>query len=330
MRTPGGKLIVQSARWARSRIGHGIVVLGYHRLGDPADDPFDLCIAPSDFTEHLAAIARHAQLLTLQEAVRALLSRRMPSRAVVLTFDDGYADTLLTVLPLLERTGSPATVFVTTGWRGRQFWWDELADILLKPPLLPARLELVIRGAQRAWSFAPAHEGTPSVDASGRTRALHSIAGELRGLTAAERDEQLCRLREWSGQQFTIDGQHRSLTAPEIQRLSKSPLIEIGAHTVSHPDLTVLSQAELDGEIAQSRIELAEITGNPVTSFSYPHGRYSDATISGVRRAGLTIACSSRADVVRTGSDPLALPRMWIQPRDGRAFERWLQRWLVN
>ena len=40
----------------------------------------------------------------------------LPDRAVVLTFDDGYADFHSRAMPLLDRYGFTATVFVTTGW----------------------------------------------------------------------------------------------------------------------------------------------------------------------------------------------------------------------
>ena len=104
MRIPGRRVLVQSFRWARSRIHAGVVVLGYHRLGDPTSDPFDLCISPEHFAAHLAVLKRRASIFTLREALQVLTERRLPPRPVVLTFDDGYCDTVNRVLPLLERT----------------------------------------------------------------------------------------------------------------------------------------------------------------------------------------------------------------------------------
>ena len=59
--------------------------------------------------------------------------QQLPTDAVAVTFDDGYVDNLKFAKPRLESAGVPATVFVTTGQIGRagEFWWDELARIVL-------------------------------------------------------------------------------------------------------------------------------------------------------------------------------------------------------
>jgi peptidoglycan/xylan/chitin deacetylase (PgdA/CDA1 family) len=118
------------------------------------------------------------------------------------------------------------------------------------------------------------------------------------------------------------------LTGEEIRSLAASPIIEIGAHTVSHPILPALSHAEQRREVEQGRRVLEDLTGTSVTSFSYPHGVHSPATLSIVAEAGFTVACCSTPDVVRRTSEPLALPRLWVADQAGEAFARWLDRWL--
>jgi peptidoglycan/xylan/chitin deacetylase (PgdA/CDA1 family) len=63
-----------------------------------------------------------------------LESGRLPANAAAVTFDDGYADNLKAAKPRLQRAGAPATVFIATGYVGerREFWWDELARIILE------------------------------------------------------------------------------------------------------------------------------------------------------------------------------------------------------
>ncbi|MCK5799686.1 MAG: polysaccharide deacetylase family protein, partial [Deltaproteobacteria bacterium] len=68
------------------------------------------------FCRHLAA---HYEVLPLEELERQRHSGKVPSRAVALTFDDGYADNYHLALPILRRYGLPATVFVTTGFINR-------------------------------------------------------------------------------------------------------------------------------------------------------------------------------------------------------------------
>ncbi len=328
MRIPGKKLAYRSFRWTRSRLLGGIVVLGYHRLRHDDQDPFRIEVSADDFEAHLRVVARVARVIGLGEAVLALSRRRLPPRSVVITFDDGYADTVHEVLPLLERHEMPATVFVTPGSPGRPFWWDQLAAMILDAPSLPPRLDLEIRGQRRTWVVASTAER--QAVATERRALLFSLEGALRTLGSSERDAVLDEIRHWCGRDGTVVPRHRSLTTDEIRRLAASPLIDIGAHTLTHPVLTSLSDDEQQSEIVQSRVALEAITGQPVRSFSYPHGSYGASTVSCVRAAGFTAACCSTPDVMTPHADAFALPRLWVQPRDGRQFGRWLERWLVG
>jgi peptidoglycan/xylan/chitin deacetylase (PgdA/CDA1 family) len=317
MRLPGRKAVSRSLRWVRSRLRRGVLVLGYHRISDGAD-PFDIAVPARHFAEHLDVIAKIAHPMRLPDGIRAVTEDRVPRRAVVLTFDDGYHDTFTSALPLLERRGIPATVFVTTGYPGSEFWWDELARIA--DTIGPARLERELRGR---WTHAS--RSATAVDSRAVTL---SIADELRVLPTSEREAAMNVIRGWAEPRPNrCNGVHRALTAREIQCLASSPCIELGAHTVHHPILTNLSPEEQLREISQSRISLQTITGADVESFSYPHGAYSASTIAAVQMAGFTAACCSTPDVVSPRSNIFALPRMWVGSSDGRSFERWLRRW---
>jgi peptidoglycan/xylan/chitin deacetylase (PgdA/CDA1 family) len=281
-----------------------------------------------EFAAQVDAVARLARVIRLGEAVEAIARRKLPPRSVVMTFDDGYADTATEVLPVLEGRDVPATVFITTGSPGRLFWWDQLTEVVVATPSLPARLELEIRGNRRSWCLSGGANG--GSDSSRRRVLLDSLAATLRPLDSAERDAALSQLRAWSGWTERHDSTHRALTSEEIRRLAASPLIDIGAHTVSHPALTDLPMDGQRGEIARSRGTLTELTGKPVTSFSYPHGAYAASTIAAVQEAGFSVACCSTPDVMGYHSSMYAVPRLWARAGDAASFERWLERWLVG
>src|SRR5258708_1690179 len=92
---------------------HGLVLL-YHRVAAPSWDPFDMCVEPERFEQQLAALSRVADFVPLSAIASGLRRGRRERPVVALTFDDGYADNLHGALPLLERYGAPATVFITT------------------------------------------------------------------------------------------------------------------------------------------------------------------------------------------------------------------------
>lgn len=82
---------------------------------------------------------------------------------------------------------------------------------------------------------------------------------------------------------------------------------EIGSHTQTHPDLSALSPAELEEEVAGSRGTLERALGRPVDHFSAPYGeahRFSAAVSEAARRAGYA-SCATAQRGRNTGADDL-------------------------
>ena len=187
LRIPGMKSLGQAARWLRSRFANGVLTLGYHRIAQVARDPYSTCVAPQHFEQHLAVLRQRACPISLGELVSGLERGKLPRRAVVLTFDDGYAETLSQAKPLLKHYQVPATVFVTTGYLGREFWWDELDRIVWSPAVLPA----CTTGGRRSVPSGPdaqrACRGTPPPrrDSSEPTSHMHVCGGAPEGPAAS-------------------------------------------------------------------------------------------------------------------------------------------------
>src|SRR3954469_24009177 len=125
----------------RRYLSSNAVILMYHRVADLDADPWGLSVSPTHFEEHLRVLRSLGTVMSLTQLVDGLQQGRIPRRAVVVTFDDGYADNVEVALPLLEQHRVSSTVFLASGAidRQREFWWDELERILLQPGRLPAR-----------------------------------------------------------------------------------------------------------------------------------------------------------------------------------------------
>lgn len=93
-------------------------ILMYHSVSaEPPRTTKRLAVSPSTLRDQLAWLTDHGFVgMTFFDAAEALRHAALPDRTVVLTFDDGYADFATEALPLLQRFGYPATLFVTTGW----------------------------------------------------------------------------------------------------------------------------------------------------------------------------------------------------------------------
>ena len=266
---------------------------------------------------------------------------------IAITFDDGYADNLYHALPLLEKHGVPATVFVCTGpvTQGAEFWWDTLERLLLWPTALPLSLDIDIQGQGFHWDLRD------SADWSGRPSgeypdwqaweppptSRHALYGalwqRLRQLDADERARVLAGVLAWAAAAARSQPRHRAVGPVELHWLAKNRLIEIGAHTISHAVLARLTTAQQQTEIAGSRTWLEAHLRRPVASFSYPFGAltdYTPETKATVRQAGFACACSNIAGTVRSGADPFQLPRMQVRNWDGNEFAHQLEEWLLN
>lgn len=314
-------------RWLKNRFAPGGLILSYHRVARLSSDPYAMCIAPEHFAEHLEVLREIGRPMRLQDLSRTVQSGKRPHRAVVITFDDGYFDNLYEAKPLLERYDFPATVFITTGGINarREFWWDELDRLLLQPGALPGKLDLEVNGRKRhfelgdatryteaeqscnaGWSVYEAEEGNP------RQRFFRSLYELLSSLSGDEQRRVLDQLTAWAGVEQKRRSTHRTLSADEVQNLATGDLVEIGAHTVTHPKLSTLSAAQQRHEIQQSKTDLEAVVNSPVASFAYPHGDHTPETAALVRTAGFACACTTEVDTIWRNANPFLLPRVRV------------------
>ena len=112
----------------------GVAALCYHGIRGRGDGsvPFaDLHVDTAVFEAHCRLIAASCDPISLDDLRDARAGRRpLPKRPVLVTFDDGYRSVLDRALPVLERHGLPAVVFVCAEpvLRSRQFWFDTLCN----------------------------------------------------------------------------------------------------------------------------------------------------------------------------------------------------------
>ncbi|HVX31202.1 MAG TPA: polysaccharide deacetylase family protein [Nitrolancea sp.] len=342
-RTIGMRRVRRSARRLRRAFRSRALILMYHRVVDLPSDPQLLCVTPEHFAAQMEILRRDYQPLSLLELAKALREGTLPNRSVAITFDDGYVDNLENAAPVLGRHDLPATVFVTSGALGRreEFWWDELDRLLLQPGLLPDPLELRIGGSVYRWETGSAATYTADdarlhrdwhverpVDPGPRQRLYRAVYDVLQPLPAESRGCALDQLRALAGVDAAGRATHRTMTAAELVRLSQDELIEVGAHTVTHPLLAALPVEAQRSEIEQSKACLEEILGRPVVTFSYPHGSLSAETVARTRAAGFACAGTSDPDAVWTDADPYQLPRVVVRDWDGDAFARQMKEWM--
>jgi peptidoglycan/xylan/chitin deacetylase (PgdA/CDA1 family) len=309
-----------SRRLRRPPVGARRFIFLYHRIASPKHDPFALSVEASQFQDHLDILCSHCELVALDE----LLDTRKASRSVLasITFDDGYRDNLTTASPILRRAGIPATFFVCTGYLGDDlgFWWDRVASAVAVTGVVAPVLELT-------------NEITLKIDLSapdGRHRAALEIAGALQRMHPAQRDRALEEL-ERVLLAATIGPRESCPILDEagVRELGSQPLAQLGAHTHSHPMLSVLGPEEQLAEIGRGAAELEEITGTRPRFVAYPYGGeqdYNEDSCIAARAAGLEAAFVNHGRPFDPKHQPYRVPRYYVPPLPADDFRGWLHR----
>lgn len=84
--------------------------------------------------------------------------------------------------------------------------------------------------------------------------------------------------------------------------------VEIGSHTITHPDLTAIDNDSIVWELTESKKRLEDITERAVTSFCYPFGRFNREARDAVKAAGYSLGRTTVGFRNDIGDDPYRVP----------------------
>jgi len=323
-------------------------VVSYHRVADLESDPQLLAVGARRFAEQVDELAKRYDFSTFEQLVDDMRrGRRFVKNRIVITFDDGYADNLHVAVPVLDRFGLPATVFVTSSAidNPRGLWWDELESLTLRAGSLPQRIDFEWSNQQRTFENVGGRSYTSAdiKEAAGwdmtqpvthpRQRLFLELAAFIKDLSPSERSQVLTTLRGLAASEGDpVQVGERMLSRSELLELDAHEAVEIGAHTVNHPRLSVLSSHEQLAEIRDGKREVESLLGHEVTSFSFPYGTerdYGPETVAAVRDCGFVGACTTRFGITVPWADRFQVPRCPAMNVSGVEFAEQVERWFA-
>lgn len=274
-------------------------ILIFHRVHAQTDGLFAHEPDAERFDRLMRFIARSFNVMSLGKAVTCLAEGRLPPRALVITFDDGYADNAEVAVPILMRHGLTASFFISTGFLdGGRMWNDSVIECLRA--CRHSEIDLESFGLGR-YSL----EGTAE-----RRVAISSLLQHIKYLSLAEREIAITRLQRLCG---VADLPTNLMMRSEQVREIHLSGMEIGAHTIHHPILTTLTPAEAEYEIRGGRELLQSIIDAPVDMFAYPNGKpdsdYDYNHVLLLKKIGFRAAVSTAPGVARSEDDLFQLPR---------------------
>ena len=294
----------------RVRNARTLTVATFHRVL-PAGDAHWLTadprytIAREQFRACLAFFREHYDVVSPEAVLAARDGAALPSHALLVTIDDGWADTYDHALPELVDAGMSAVVFVTS----------DAVDATT--PFWPEQL------------VAAARTG----GLEGGEAALPELVERLAGVTPSARRQWL----ETNLPPLDPETAPRLGTARELHALAEAG-IAIGGHGATHQPLA--GHGDLDTEIVQSRQLLGRLLGplgeGEPAMVSFPHGSYDRAAIVAARAAGFRVLatndpCLNQVTDGLLTSDiigRIGIPASLVADAHGTVQDELLARWL--
>jgi peptidoglycan/xylan/chitin deacetylase (PgdA/CDA1 family) len=294
-------LYFSGAGWLMSlRNRPGAVVLLYHSVGGRGVFS-DNVIPEHVFERQMRFLERHRKPVRLTTLIDAVIRGRDPDPAwVAVTFDDGYRDFVTTALPILERYGVPATIFVPTiVLKGGLLFFDEIEACINSAP-----------GSQITIHLGTEDLRLPLQTAADRRNASLRLALAVRELAPLDRGQAMTAIRQACGGAFPAAGPGY-LGSDDIARLPDS--IELGSHSVSHYALPRLDDHMLRTELTDSLTTLRTLRAVPAGYLAYPFGKtwaFDSRVVAQAVESGYAAAFTSRRARVYRDTDRYSIPRV--------------------
>ena len=182
---------------------------------------------------------------------------KLPDRALLLTFDDGWRDNYSFAYPLLSKYNFPAHIFACSERIGNTygFWQEQLhAGVSVKPEIFSQLQECI---------------DSP--------KPLTNLKALIKYLSDKEPVE-LAYPLAFEIVRKVVPSDRQMLSETELYELSINN-ISIGSHGKTHRPLSHICPTEIDGEIDESVEVLSNLTRAPIDTISFPHGSFNSSIV---------------------------------------------------
>lgn len=310
----------------------------YHRISDIAQDPWDLCVHPDHFADHVKKLKQNFDVIPMYRLAERLQKKDSLKNLVAITFDDGYLDNYQNAKPILERQQVPATFYLTTKFKAdKKYWWDELEQIILNTPVLPEtasinlpgkqitsllgdakRLDALIAKQNAFWRY-----GRPLNNS--RLKLYYECWEVIKTLGIEEQQVAIRDIRTWAG--VSNVPTPPLMNEQQVKEVSNSSLFEIGAHSINHPALGSLNSATQREEIAGSKKALENVVSQHLTGFAYPYGHYNEQTPVLTKNSGFSYAVTTEEKPLTPDRSVFEIPRFQVKNISGDQLLDAIRQW---
>ncbi|WP_207632438.1 polysaccharide deacetylase family protein [Foetidibacter luteolus] len=318
-------------------------ILMYHRVNTAVSDTWQLCVAPKHFEQQMEVLRDYHVVPVAQLADK---KKKIPDKAVAITFDDGYLDNYATAKPILEQYRFPATFFITNsvGENHPEFWWDALERVLLENNQLPAEINLQLDGESWHFNLKKGWQHIISIDdmkqiaswlpwrtPPATQHALFVYLSEwMKALSFQNQQLIISQLYAQTGMHASVRDSYKTVNGAQLLTLHRLPQFTVGGHSAWHTALGKFDAGVQRQAILENKTFLETVLSAPVAGYGYAHGSYNEDSIAILQEAGYTYACTTEEALVDAGTNAFALPRFQVKNWNGAEFKRRLEGWFKS
>lgn len=260
------------------------------------------------FEKQIKYLNKYYEVISIEEFEKRFLTNSFTNSEVVLTFDDGYANNLYVVEPILNKYNLPYTVFIST---------EHIATGQYYPTSVN---RIIVKGSGLKKISLPSQNISFSIETENDiNNTVDSISNLLKTLT-------LKRVREitndlinnvskdkWLELQEKYNSV-RPMNWDEVIELSNRKNVTIGSHCKYHicchdnQDLE-----EIERQILESKQIIEDKLKIECNYFAYPNGDFTNSSNAIVRQAGYKMGFSIQKELsINNNNDLTVIPRIGV------------------
>lgn len=288
-------------------MSHNLLILAWHNVEGTPAFPSDPGQGRQGLSQQLHLLRRLGHVVDLKRALSDLAEgRSLPSRAVALTFDDGYRDNLTIATPLLRELGLPATFFLVPKVLSGEIlpWWEVLGQAF------EGTSQFSLRWNEQTFPLAGAV----------RRSSYENVCTGLKRLDETQRRSAVVELVDLLAPEHSVDLSGLFLDWNDAQELVRQG-ITIGAHSLDHAILANESPETQRTNLSTARRDLQDRLEVEVDLLAYPNGSSDDfdaVTQAAAQEAGFRYGVTAIPGWNSASTPMYGLRRYVVAPERGR------------
>ena len=249
------------------------------------------------FEEKILWFKKRYNLISYKQLLDYLYEGKSLNNACHLTIDDGWLSTYQVIFPIMKKYNIPFTIFVSPEIceSGKNFWYKDMEGVnedIIKRILVEKKL---FREGIQKYPLELLFKELPVDD-------VYEILDSY-----------------WKERKNEGRTSRSFINVSELREMHKSGLVEIGAHTMTHPILANMTSERSIYEIQKSVSSLSELIDDKIQAFAYPNGLpnldFGKREMQAVKEIGIKTAFSVEPGCLSEHINNYSIPRIGSQKR---------------